>query len=134
MLFVDNQILLAESEDDLQQGMFKLSTVAKYYNFCTDSSKTKVMAFNEHDPVCVKITLNNSKFNRYTLTDRRRRRFTQKSFKIFNMNTETEIYMNKWSDNIFCMVILRFQWSLEIISHSMAEDVKGVKEKWNDRL
>jgi hypothetical protein len=44
ILFADNQVLLAETEDHLQENVTKLNKILKLYNMRISTNKTKAMA------------------------------------------------------------------------------------------
>jgi hypothetical protein len=58
LLLDDGQIIIAESEDDLQEAVYKLSQTVRKYNLNISSKRTKVMAFATAEPVRAKIILN----------------------------------------------------------------------------
>lgn len=59
MLFADDQILMAESEDDLQVAAYQLQLIMEKYNLKISNHKTKTMAFEGVDHRRCKIVLNN---------------------------------------------------------------------------
>lgn len=59
LLFADDQILFADSEDNLQLAIFKLHNVAKDYNLKISHEKTKVFGFQGGRHIRTKIVLNN---------------------------------------------------------------------------
>jgi hypothetical protein len=44
ILFADDQVLLAETEDHLQENVTKLNKILKLYNMIIPTNKTKTMA------------------------------------------------------------------------------------------
>ena len=59
LLFADDQIIISNSEDNLQKAVFALQKVAQEYGMQISLQKTKVMAFRGVDPVRSKIVLDN---------------------------------------------------------------------------
>jgi hypothetical protein len=51
LLFADDQIIIQESEDELQRSKFYLNNICKSYNFKISINKTKTMAFQGKYPV-----------------------------------------------------------------------------------
>jgi hypothetical protein len=45
LLFADDQIVLADSEETLQRAVFSLNNIAKEYNLRISTKKTKVLGF-----------------------------------------------------------------------------------------
>jgi hypothetical protein len=45
LLFADDQIIFAITEDDLQRATFMLNKTANKYNFKISTTKTKVLGF-----------------------------------------------------------------------------------------
>jgi retron-type reverse transcriptase len=45
LLFADDQVVLADSKDNLQRAVYKLSTISNKYNLKMSAKKTKVLAF-----------------------------------------------------------------------------------------
>jgi hypothetical protein len=43
-IFADNQVLIAESEDDIERAVFQLQNILKNYNVEISEEKTKSMA------------------------------------------------------------------------------------------
>ena len=58
ILFADDQIILADSEQDLQRAVFQLKEVTKHFNLEVSTQKSKVMAFKGKYPIRSKIALN----------------------------------------------------------------------------
>lgn len=58
MLFADDQVILAEDEDELQRSMFKLENIARRYGMKISTQKTKTMAFRGKEAVRSKIVIN----------------------------------------------------------------------------
>lgn len=63
ILYADDQVLIAETEDELQLNIYKLSKIARYYNCEISTSKTHIMAFCGKDPVRSKIVVENQVLN-----------------------------------------------------------------------
>jgi hypothetical protein len=59
MLFADDQVLLAKSEDDLQYSVHNLNNIASEVSMEINSEKTRVMAFRGTEPIRSKICINN---------------------------------------------------------------------------
>lgn len=59
ILFADDLVLLALSEDDLQRSIYNLQQVAATYNMEISTDKTKIMAFCGKYPIQSKICLDN---------------------------------------------------------------------------
>lgn len=57
MLFADDQILLQESENELQKSIHLLQQIARGYNMQISIPKTKTMAFKGKYPVRIKILI-----------------------------------------------------------------------------
>jgi hypothetical protein len=58
LLFMDDQVIVADSEDALQISIHKLETVTSKYGLKFSKSRTKTMAFKGRDPVRSKIVIN----------------------------------------------------------------------------
>jgi hypothetical protein len=59
IIFADDLVLLAASENDLQQSLYNFKLVAEKYSMEISTEKTKIMAFCGKEPVPSKIRLNN---------------------------------------------------------------------------
>jgi hypothetical protein len=59
MLFADDQVLLAKSEDDLQYSVHNLNKIASEFSMEINMEKTRVMAFRGMEPIRSKICINN---------------------------------------------------------------------------
>jgi hypothetical protein len=57
LLFADDQVVLADSEDNLQRAVYKLSNTANKYNLKMSAKKTKVLAFVGMNSVRAKIMI-----------------------------------------------------------------------------
>jgi hypothetical protein len=57
LLFADGQVILANSEDNLQRAIHRLHVIRKYYNRIS-IDKTKVLALRGKDPIKIKIVIN----------------------------------------------------------------------------
>jgi hypothetical protein len=55
LLFADDQIIIQESEDELQRSIFYLNNICKCYNLKISINKTKTMAFKGKYPVRKKL-------------------------------------------------------------------------------
>lgn len=59
ILFADDLLIIQNTEDDLQQSVYKLGIVCEEYNMRISVAKTKVMAFQGPEPIRTKIVVNN---------------------------------------------------------------------------
>jgi hypothetical protein len=59
MIFADDLVLLAASEDDLQHSLYIFKLLAEKHSMEISTEKTKIMAFCGKEPVPSKICLNN---------------------------------------------------------------------------
>jgi hypothetical protein len=59
MIFADDLVLLAASEDDLQHSLYNFKLEAEKYSLEISTEKTKIMVFCGKAPVPSKICLNN---------------------------------------------------------------------------
>ena len=59
ILYADDQILMATSEDELQTVAYRLNIIARKYRMTISSTKTKSMAVWGNDIQRVKIVINN---------------------------------------------------------------------------
>jgi hypothetical protein len=59
MLFSDDQVLLAKSEDDLQYSVHNLNKTASEFSMEINAEKTRVMAFTGMEPIRSKACINN---------------------------------------------------------------------------
>jgi uncharacterized protein (DUF1330 family) len=59
LLFADNQIIIADTEDNLQRAAHKLHKLITEYGLTISVRKTKSMAFKGRDPVRTKIVIDN---------------------------------------------------------------------------
>ena len=57
MLFADDQVIVADTEDNLQKVAYKLNQIITEYGLTISAQKTKSMAFKERDPVRTKIVI-----------------------------------------------------------------------------
>jgi hypothetical protein len=62
ILFADDQVIIANSEDNLQRGVFTLNNTLNRFGTTVSCKKSKVMAFIGQEPVCCKITINDKIF------------------------------------------------------------------------
>jgi hypothetical protein len=58
LLFADDQVTLANSEDNLQRAIHRLNVISKDHNMRIYFDKTKVLALRGKDPVRIKILIN----------------------------------------------------------------------------
>jgi len=59
LLFADNQVVIADTEDNLQNAAHKLNCLITEYGLTISVQKTKSMAFKGRDPVRTKIVIDN---------------------------------------------------------------------------
>jgi len=59
LLFADDQVIIADTEDSLQKAAHKLNQILTEYGLTISVQKTKSMAFKGRDPVRTKIVINN---------------------------------------------------------------------------
>jgi ribosomal protein RSM22 (predicted rRNA methylase) len=59
LLFADDQVLIARSEDELQRAIHNLQKIVSDYDMSIYIKKTKIMAFSGIDPVRSKVCINN---------------------------------------------------------------------------
>jgi transcription initiation factor TFIIIB Brf1 subunit/transcription initiation factor TFIIB len=59
LLFVDDQVIIADKEDNLQRAAHKLNEVITKYGLTISVQKTKSMAFRRRDAVRTKIVIDN---------------------------------------------------------------------------
>jgi hypothetical protein len=59
MLFADDQVLLAKSDDDLQYSVHNLNKIAYEFSMEINAEKTRVMAIRGMEPIRSKICINN---------------------------------------------------------------------------
>jgi hypothetical protein len=59
LLFADDQVIIADSEDNLQKAAHKLHRLITEYGLKISVQKTKSMAFEGRDPVRTKIVIDN---------------------------------------------------------------------------
>jgi hypothetical protein len=64
MLFADDQVLLAKSEDDLQYSVDNLNKKASEFSMEINTEKSRVMAFRVMEPIRSKICINNKTLKR----------------------------------------------------------------------
>ena len=58
LLFADNQVIIADTEDNLQKAVHKLNQITEY-GLTISAKKTKLMAFKGQGPVRTKIVIAN---------------------------------------------------------------------------
>jgi hypothetical protein len=56
---VDDQIIIADNEDNSHRGTYKLNEIVKQHNMKISTSKTEVLPFSRKNARRVKIVLNN---------------------------------------------------------------------------
>ncbi|KAJ4434368.1 hypothetical protein ANN_22927 [Periplaneta americana] len=59
LLYADDQVIISNSEDNLQRGLYTLNEILKDFGMEISAQKSKVMAFLGQDPVRSKIIHNN---------------------------------------------------------------------------
>ena len=59
LLFADDQVIIADTEDNLQKAAYKLNKIIAEYALTISVQKTKSMAFKGRDPVRTKIVTDN---------------------------------------------------------------------------
>jgi len=59
MLFADDQVIIADTEDKLQKAAHKLNQIITEYGLTISVQKTKSMALKGRDPVRTKIVIDN---------------------------------------------------------------------------
>jgi hypothetical protein len=59
LLFADDQVTIADTEDNLQKAAHKLHGLITEYGFTISVQKTISMAFKGRDPVRTKIVIDN---------------------------------------------------------------------------
>ena len=59
LLFADDRVIVADSEDNLQRGVFTLQNMAKIYEVEISTEKSETMSFLGRDPVRCKIIVDN---------------------------------------------------------------------------
>ena len=57
LLFADNLVIIADTEDNLQKAAHKLNQIITEYGWTISVQKTKSMAFKGRDPVRTKIVI-----------------------------------------------------------------------------
>jgi hypothetical protein len=58
LLFADDQVILANSENNLQRAIHRLNVISKDYNMRISIDKTKVLTLRGKDPKRIKIVIN----------------------------------------------------------------------------
>ena len=58
-LFADDQVIISNTEDNLQKAIFKLNNLITEYGLSISTNKTKTMAFKGLEPLRSKIVINN---------------------------------------------------------------------------
>ena len=57
MLFADDQVIIADREDNLERAAHKLNQIITEYGLTISVQKTKSMAFRRRDPVRTKTVI-----------------------------------------------------------------------------
>ena len=60
MLFANDQIIIPNTEDNLQKAAYKLNQIITEHGLTISVQKTKLMAFRGQDPVINKIVIDNT--------------------------------------------------------------------------
>jgi hypothetical protein len=68
LLLADEQVIIADTEDDLQKAAHKLNRTITEYGLAVSVQKTKSVAFKGRDPVRTKIVIDNKVILTYLLT------------------------------------------------------------------
>jgi hypothetical protein len=58
LLFADDQVIVAQNEDELQRAVNNLQVTASEFNMSISTEKTKIMAFAGKEPLRSKICVN----------------------------------------------------------------------------
>jgi len=58
-LFADEQVIIADTKDNLQKAAHKLNQIIREYGLTISAQKTKSMVFKGRDPVRTKIAIAN---------------------------------------------------------------------------
>jgi len=69
LLFADDQVTIADTEDNLQKAGHKLNQIIIEYDLTISVQKTKSMAFKGRDPVRTKIVIDNKIIEQVNLFD-----------------------------------------------------------------
>ena len=67
MLFADDQVVIADTEDNLQKAPHKLNRIITEYGLTISVQKTKSMAFKGRDPVRTKTVIDNKIIEQATM-------------------------------------------------------------------
>ena len=59
LLFADDEVIIADTEDNLQKAAHKLNQIITEYGLTISVQKTKSMAFKGQDPVRTEIVIDN---------------------------------------------------------------------------
>ena len=59
LLFADDQVIIADTEDNLQKAAYKLNQIITEYGLAISVQKTKSVAFKGRDPVRTEIVIDN---------------------------------------------------------------------------
>jgi hypothetical protein len=59
MLFADDKVIIADTEDNLQKAEHKLNQIITEYGLTISVQKTKSMAFKGRDPLRIKTVIDN---------------------------------------------------------------------------
>jgi len=60
LLFANDQIIIPNTEDNLQKAAYKLNQIITEHGLTISVQKTKLMAFRGQDPVINKIVIDNT--------------------------------------------------------------------------
>jgi len=67
LLFANDQIIIADTEDNLQKAAHKLNQIITEYVLTISAQKTKSIAFKGRDPVRTKIVIDNKAIEQVNL-------------------------------------------------------------------
>ena len=59
LLFADDQVIIADTEDNLQKAAHKLNHIITEYGLAISVQETKLIVFERQDPVRTKIVIDN---------------------------------------------------------------------------
>jgi len=59
--FADDQVIIADSEDNLQRGLFTIQNIAKMFGAAIASDKSEAIVFLGQDSVRCKIVVDNKR-------------------------------------------------------------------------
>jgi hypothetical protein len=90
MLFADDQVLLAKSEDDLQYSVYNFNKIASEFSTEINVEKTRVMVFRGMEPIRSKICINNKTLKQQNTCN----------YLGYNISYEGEKYLNIKAANL----------------------------------